>query len=155
MLLGQGKIRSAKRLKQRELEKLFRENPERFDVILWGDSRKQKSLRLGRAGYVKQYAKENLLLLDVDQQRAPRLERMFRVLRGVGIKSKYVRLDKTERGWHVVILMNRKVPPAVTVALQAIMGSDYKRETFNIRRVISGVELGKRWNLLFLCKVER
>ena len=57
------------------------------------------------------------------------------------------------RGIHVVVSLNEWVPPLVAVTLQAILASDYRRETFNVVRVLSlphaSVFWRRRWNTLF------
>lgn len=63
--------------------------------------------------------------------------------------------------WHVVVLMySRRLPPPIAIAaLQAILGSDWKRETFNLVRAR---KLGRaprewqhngRWNTLYAEKL--
>jgi hypothetical protein len=41
---------------------------------------------------------------------------------------------RTRRGWHVEIYSNMELAPAEIVALQAILGSDFRRESFNLYR---------------------
>lgn len=46
--------------------------------------------------------------------------------------------------------------PAEIVALQAVLGSDRRRETLNLMRVMSefGPEGNKRWNILYRSKLK-
>lgn len=44
------------------------------------------------------------------------------------------RIDRTEHGWHVLLYVRRRLAYSRTVLLQALLGSDWKRETFNSRR---------------------
>ena len=64
-----------------------------------------------------------------------------------------VRFDRTRRGWHVVVGIHEEVEPAMIVAAQAILGSDYKREAFNLMRVQSLDSVSPfwraRWNVLY------
>jgi len=64
-----------------------------------------------------------------------------------------VRFDRTRRGWHVVVGIRKRVVPALIVAAQAVLGSDYKREAYNIMRVQSLATLSPywraRWNVLY------
>lgn len=64
-----------------------------------------------------------------------------------------IRYDRTQRGWHVVVGIQEKVRPALIVAAQAILGSDYKREAFNLMRVQSLAHVPRfwreRWNVLY------
>lgn len=46
-----------------------------------------------------------------------------------------MRIDRTRRGWHVVVALRERVAPALVVAAQAILGSDPNREAFNLMRV--------------------
>lgn len=72
----------------------------------------------------------------------------------LGVSPLFIRHDRTRRGWHVVIRWNRKFEPAERVALQAVLGSDVKRETLNLMRVIGGRHRGnKRWNILYSHKI--
>lgn len=63
---------------------------------------------------------------------------------------------RTNRGWHLEIETARRVHPWRIVALQAILGSDYRRELFNLRRTGNWRNLPavarERWNVLFLQK---
>lgn len=94
-------------------------------------------------------------LCDFDFSFSPRLSRVWATLRIVGIKPKYVRLDRSRRGWHLVVALNFRLRPAELTCLQLLFGSDRRRETLNLMRVIAirRGKLGKfwqdRWNLLF------
>lgn len=60
---------------------------------------------------------------------------------------------RTQRGWHLEIALSRTVHPWRLIAAQAILGSDYRRETFNLRRTGNWRRLSRRardrWNVLF------
>ena len=64
-----------------------------------------------------------------------------------------VRFDKTRHGWHVVVGIRKRVAPSLIVAAQAVLGSDYKREAFNIMRVqqldARSPYWRERWNVLY------
>ncbi|MCP4902934.1 MAG: hypothetical protein GY906_38720 [bacterium] len=64
----------------------------------------------------------------------------------------------SRHGWHVRIELNRGVSAMRAVALQAILGSDPKREAFNLARVSDWPQLSPlarlRWNVLFSRKVK-
>lgn len=64
-----------------------------------------------------------------------------------------VRIDRTRHGWHVVVGVQEEVPPPLVVAAQAVLGSDYKREAFNLMRVQHLDALPsfwrERWNVLY------
>lgn len=70
-------------------------------------------------------------------------------------------LERTRRGWHVVIRLREKLLPSEIVALQSILGSDGRREALNFMRAFAmrqkcnGVTgyWRKRWNILFAGKL--
>lgn len=47
------------------------------------------------------------------------------------------RRDRTRHGWHVVIYVVNRCSFQRVVLLQALMGSDWKREMFNSRRALA------------------
>jgi hypothetical protein len=47
-----------------------------------------------------------------------------------------VRVDKTRRGYHVVVDVKKRLPFAIVVAAQALLGSDVRREIYNLRRAV-------------------
>lgn len=82
------------------------------------------------------------------------------VLRTIGLRPIWLRTDRTRRGWHIVIRLTRALLPAECVALQALLGSDDRRECMNLLRVMSiarrdpGPFWRHRWNLLFSYKLQ-
>ena len=95
-----------------------------------------------------------LLYLDFDDSLPERLEdRIAHLCRLCRWPLVAVRLDRTRRGWHVVVGVRRILHPAAIVAAQAILGSDPMRETFNLVRVqkLNAVSAywRARWNVLF------
>lgn len=111
-------------------------------------------------GVVEETARPNVLMLDFDFRRVPRVRPFWAVLRVVGLVPRWIRTDRTRRGWHVLIGLNQNLQPAEIVALQAILGSDDRREALNIMRVIAirkrdpGPFWRNRWNLLFSRKLQ-
>ena len=67
----------------------------------------------------------------------------------------YVWYRKTRRGWHVIVRVAETVAPIVTVAVQAMLGSDWKRENYNLARagqlanVPPSWREARRWNALY------
>lgn len=104
-------------------------------------------------GVVKERGDRRTLLCDYDQEHPPRLQSLWRVLGTVGLPPAFVRYDRTARGWHVVIRVDRSLTSAEIVACQMALGSDRKRERFNLRRVICGAPPAE-FNLLFAFKLE-
>jgi hypothetical protein len=85
---------------------------------------------------------DSCILIDWDTRYISLLE-MFSLLRTLEISPSYIRLDRTKRGWHILIPAN--LPPAERIAAQAILGSDKRREAMNLKRHL----LGAYRNLLF------
>lgn len=64
-------------------------------------------------------------------------ERRLFVQRALDVRLRVARISKSKRGWHVVLHSGRRrLTPCAVVALQAVLGSDPKRETFNLVRAI-------------------
>jgi hypothetical protein len=64
-----------------------------------------------------------------------------------------MRIDRTQHGYHVVVQVHERLAPAIIVAAQAILGSDVKREAFNLMRVqhllVRSPFWRRRWNVLY------
>lgn len=56
-----------------------------------------------------------------------------------------IRIDRTRRGYHVVIMVRRRVAFWRVVLLQALIGSDWKRELFNSRRATAWRHVPAFW----------
>ena len=95
-----------------------------------------------------------LLYLDVDRRTPPRLiPFVTECCRRWGWPLRSIRYDRTKHGWHVVVGVRRRVPPALMLAAQAMWGSDPRREMFNLGRVQVLDDMPKfwrdRWNVLY------
>lgn len=55
------------------------------------------------------------------------------------------RIDRTRHGYHVVLVVAGAVAFWRVVMLQSLLGSDWKRETFNSRRVIAWRNVPAFW----------
>ena len=104
-------------------------------------------------GVVKDRGDRRTLLCDYDRPHPPRLQSLWRVLGTIGLAPVFIRYDRTARGWHVVVRVTRSLTSAEIVALQMALGSDAKRERFNLRRVLCGAPPAE-FNLLFAFKLE-
>lgn len=96
---------------------------------------------------------------DYDEPTAPHLRPMYVVARLCGLVPKWVEYYRTRRGWHVTIQWSRKLEPLAIVALQAVLGSDPRRESLNLMRVLNKADIkhgGKqnKWNLLYSRKLK-
>ncbi len=95
--------------------------------------------------------------LDYDESPPPDLlERIRFVGRYVGGHAGPVQVRRTRRGWHVEFRYTRTLAPTAVVAVQAILGSDMARETYNLVRalVLDNVPAfwHDRWNVLYRAK---
>lgn len=109
---------------------------------------------LGNAGIVKFYGAPDLTLCDYDRPHKPATwYHVARVARMINARPLWMRLDRTKNGWHMVIQWNREFSAVEVVALQAALGSDVKREAYNLGRVMSGKANDWKWNVLFLYKL--
>ena len=136
-----------------------------------------RALTLRRFGVVKETAAPNKLMIDLDLPdpysrdwaRPGHVRRLplsiargvlpLRVIRAVcsivGVRVRDVRHDRTARGFHVVVMLRDRMTRAEIVAIQAVLGSDSKREALNLMRARSirlhgcPREFRDRWNLLF------
>lgn len=130
-------------------------------MLAWGKKQKSKSavsanegLQLGRMGRVKRYGTPDVSLCDIDTARCPTLERVFRLARVLGVGIVWIRLDRSHSGrWHLLVKWRARFSKLEMIAIQAILGSDFKREAFNLYRVRSGVR-SRRWNFLFESKLD-
>lgn len=65
-----------------------------------------------------------------------------------GNKISDIEVFSTRNGFHVYIYLQKLISNASIVALQAILGSDYRRETFNLLRITKNPN-NQYWNVLF------
>ena len=64
---------------------------------------------------------------------------------------------RTAKGYHIYFTLEHKLSDPEIIALQAIMGSDYRREMFNWLRTANGnwekyKEKNLEWNVMFSSK---
>ena len=117
-------------------------------------------IRSDRIGVVDHVAHPQRAYIDVDQHRPPSVSQISAVARIVGLRIVWTLYRRTRRGWHVIIAMRDHLSPGETIALQACLGSDRRRETLNLMRAVS-VRTGRirgfwseRWNLLYSSKLQ-
>lgn len=94
-------------------------------------------------------------MLDHDQRRTPRLRAVWVCLRLWQLSPEYICDTRSKKGWHRVIKFRRNLQPLAIVCVQSLLGSDRRRESLNLMRLLS---IGKndndsfarsRWNLMF------
>lgn len=120
------------------------------------EARDSDALKQGRPGIVSHYWQPNVVLCDYDTPTAPKLTRIYRLAGQLHLRPHWIEYNRTEHGWHVIVWWDRKLSPGETVAIQLLMGSDPKRERFNLARLLSDESDGRnshRWNLLFSRKL--
>lgn len=101
-------------------------------------------------GEVKETAAANKTLCDFDGSLPADLRARVRAIRRLtGARPVRIRLDRTVRGYHLVIHWDRAWTPFETVALQAILGSDPMREALNFARALARPDPGEFWNILY------
>jgi len=88
-------------------------------------------------------------------RRVPRLAPIFVTLRAIGCRADWTCYTRTKHGWHVAFNCVPHITGTETIALQAILDSDRKRETLNLMRAINVRKYGaskfwrKRTNILY------
>lgn len=99
-------------------------------------------------GAIKVRGDARTLLCDYDQPRPPTLARVWRILGRINVRPVFIAYDRTARGWHLRVRVAVALTSGEIVAAQALLGSDPKRERYNLARVICGAR-PRDWNLLF------
>lgn len=97
------------------------------------------------------------ILCDFDGEIPPDVSaRVQMVSRVLGFTLEYVRFDRTRHGYHMIVSCEGpRLKPVELVLVQALLGSDWKRETFNARRARTLSRhpflwrKGPRWNVLY------
>ena len=116
--------------------------------------------QFGSMGIMEEYADEHTIMLDYDRRRTPALAPVFVGLRMCGLRIVSLRDDRTRKGWHRIIRIQERLTRWETVALQAVLGSDRRRETLNLMRLMRTRETGmspfqeRRWNILYSRKLQ-
>lgn len=106
------------------------------------------------------------LLLDFDRSsREPRLltrritYRIWGLCRRAGLRPHAIAWSRSRKGWHVHVHLSRRLTNGEIVAAQAILGSDRRRESLNLMRILAIRRdpprryWRHRWNVLFERKV--
>jgi hypothetical protein len=83
--------------------------------------------------------------------------KMYFVTDVLGVKFTEIKVYETSKGIHVYLdaESERPLTPLEIIVIQLALGSDYKRELYNLRRArawLDGEELENSWNTLFKYK---
>jgi hypothetical protein len=78
----------------------------------------------------------SLILIDWDCRKLPNLLPLYAQLRYLSLTVEYVRTDRTEHGWHIIIAIEDVLTLAEIIAVQSLLGSDKKRELHNMMRCL-------------------
>lgn len=71
--------------------------------------------------------------------------RLRSVVRGHRLRVERVGIFRTRHGYHVSIVVRGRIAFARCVLLQALLGSDWKRELFNSRRALAWRRVPSFW----------
>ena len=75
------------------------------------------------------------ILVDYDGEIPDDMEkRSVMVVHVLNLTLLSLRIDKTRHGWHLILVVRERITLARVIAIQAILGSDWKRELFNLQR---------------------
>lgn len=102
------------------------------------------------SGAVRQLSNQNCSMTEIKcdfDGDMPRdfAKRLGMVVRFQRLRVVHVRIDRTRHGWHVVVVVLNRVAFPRLVMLQAILGSDWKRELFNSRRALAWRRVPAFW----------
>lgn len=85
---------------------------------------------------------------------------IYSTLHICGLRARWIRFDRTRKGWHIVILLDTSLQEAEAVALEVIMGSDRRRANLDLMRILAVRKNAtspfwkKRTRLLYRSKLE-
>ena len=126
---------------------------------VFGELLEGHDFSFGAAGIMEEFSDEFTIMLDYDRKRTPRLLFLFSLFRMCKLRTLFVRDDKTKKGWHRTIKLSSPLPRLAIIAIQALLGSDSRREALNLMRVMRTLRGGmsdfqsRRWNILYASKL--
>jgi len=68
------------------------------------------------------------------------------IIKYLGLRVNRVLVHDTINGFHVRLICDNHIDPLKTILIQALLGSDYRRELCNLLKIERGA---KHWNVLF------
>jgi hypothetical protein len=136
----------------------------RIHLTVWGEDLTQEQARTRllnrrggcRGGVVDRYGDAYTTLHDYDGREPPTVDEIRHIAGILRVKVEALEYSASRRGSHLAITWGAKWEPWQIVVIQAILGSDPKREAYNLLRLMSGADVAKnwRWNFLFSRKLE-
>lgn len=92
--------------------------------------------------------------LDFDSRKYPNVGTALFRLRSLNFHPVWLLLSRSQHnGWHAIIQLRGNISDIGIISLQLLCGSDPKRETFNLARVLqlkkASLYWQKRWNILY------
>jgi hypothetical protein len=109
-----------------------------------------------RPGIVEHYATDRMTLHDYDNPiKPPAIAEILYIAGILGAEVRTLEFFPSRRGTHLAITWSVQWTPTQTVAVQALLGSDPRREAHNLRRLMDGWNTtnDRGWNILFRSKV--
>ena len=89
----------------------------------------------------------SIIKLDYDGKTLYTFNKRIWIIPYLGITCSRVEKCRTQHGgWHVRITVEEKLKALEIMAIQSLLGSDYRRETYNLFRIMMGM---RNWNALF------
>lgn len=124
----------------------------------WSHNNNKNNLREGRKNDMRQ----TNLKLDIDTKDFGELmnnaKEIHWTLDTLNLTLEDWVMHETAKGYHIEILIKEPLEPLAIVCLQALCGSDLRRETFNMARVLKLSDAPtfwqSRWNVLYSEKLQ-
>lgn len=108
----------------------------------------------GRLGRVKRFGAPDLVLCDFDAPQVPDVERIERILDTIAERPLWYLWEPTAHGLHLTIRLARPLDAWQILCLQALLGSDWRREAMNWFRLYCSQDKSNwRWNVLYEYKL--
>ena len=68
------------------------------------------------------------------------------IIKYLGLRVVRVKVHHTKNGFHARLICDNQIDPVKAAFIQALLGSDYRRELCNLLKIERGA---KSWNILF------
>ncbi len=78
------------------------------------------------------------------------------ILNYYGLKAEEIKVEKSRRGYHIIIILDKYISVTEALKLQCILGDDHNRANFNFFRLENfGERIANLFNLLYTEKARR